>query len=353
MQQSRSSVFLALAVGLLAIALAAVSTWRQREPIDYGYRPDPAETARFLAELDNPLFGDAGRAIVQGARRRDTFLWRYADRCHQLVYGKPYGPWRQGIGDCVSFGWALGVYVGSCVDYVSGETPEPPLVPATEAIYGGARVEQRGIEFAGYRDGATGSGAARWVRGLPSGIGGVLFRKDYGQGIDLTEYSPSLAKEWGATGCGGKGNKWLDKEANKHTARELALVKTYDEACSAIESGLPVVICCNIGWSSVRGSDGFAERSGSWMHCQAAIAVRYKENGGGRDGILIQNSWGPSWQSGGKWPADQPDGSYWCDPKTFQAALSQGDSWAVAGVNGFKWRNLDHREWIEVPNGSQ
>lgn len=345
----RSRVDRLLIIGWLVGCLVVVTlaNWRQPARHEFGFVPDPEATAKFLAELDRPNFSDAGVDVLRKAKRRDTFLWRYADRCHQQVYGTPYGPWRQKIGDCVSFGWALGTYVASCCDYVSGDIPEPPLVVATEPIYGGARCEQRGVEFAGWSDGATGSGAARWVRGLSNGTGGVLFRKDYGRGIDLTTYSGDLAKDWGAYGCGGKGNDWLDKVANEHTAREVALVKTYDEACAAIEAGMPVVICCNIGWSSTRGPDGFAERSGRWLHCQCAYAVRYKENGGGRDGICIMNSWGSKWNSGGKWPLDQPDGSYWCDPKTFQAVLAQGESFAVAGVNGFKWRELDHRAWIE------
>ena len=348
MRSSSENRLTAAAWLVLAAGLLAILTWRQPPAVvDYGFRPDPQATAKFLAELDKPFFAEAGREIITEAKRRDTFLYRYADDCHQLVYQKPYGPWRQGIGDCVSFGWALGVYIASCVDYIEGEIPEPPLVVATEPIYGGARCEQRGVQFAGWSDGATGSGAARWVRGLDSGIGGVLFRQDYGRGVNLTVYDPDRAKQYGAYGCGGKDNDWLDKVANEHTAREVALIKTYDEACAAIEAGMPVVICCNIGWSSQRDEDGFARRSGRWLHCQAAISVRYKENEGGRDGILIMNSWGAGWNRGGRWPSDQPDGSYWCDPQTFQAVLSQGESFAVSGVNGFKWRNLDHKAWIE------
>lgn len=320
-----------------------------QKPDDFGFRPDPQATARFLSELDKPTFGQAGEEIIKEAKRRDTFLWRYADRCHQLTYNKPFGPWRQGIGDCVSFGYAMSAYVAACCDYVNGEIPEAPLMPATEAIYGGARVEQRGVDFAGYTDGATGSGAARWIRGLDNGTGGIVFRENYGRGIDLTIYDKERAKVWGAFGCGGRGNEWLDQQANKHTAT-VAQVKTYEEACAAIEAGAPIAICCNIGWSSSRDKDGYAARSGRWLHCQSAIAVRYAEGPGKRDGILIINSWGNKWNSGPKWPADQPDGSYWCDKKTFQAVLAQGESFAISGVNGFHWRDLDHRAWLDEGN---
>ena len=338
--------FLAFLAGLLAVIVAAVALRPQRPADEFGFIPDPQATKEFLRELDRPYFADAGREIVAKARRVDTFLWRQADTVHRQVYAKPYGAWRQGIGDCVSFGYALGSYIAQCVDYTQGEIPEPPLLVATEPLYGGARVEQRGITFAGYSDGASGSGAARWIRGLKNGTGGILYRRDYGRGIDLTTYSAARAKEYGAHGCGGKGNEWLDKTANKHTAVEVALITTYEEACASIEAGMPVVICCNIGWSSVRDEDGFSPRQSRWLHCQAAIGVRYKETSG-RDGICIMNSWGPKWNRGGKFPADQPDGSYWCDPQTFQAVLAQGESFAVSGVNGFKWRELDHKAWID------
>ena len=78
-------------------------------------------------------------------------------------------------------------------------------------------------------------------------------------------------------------------------------------------------------------------------------AVRHQKNGSPRDGGLIQNSWGKRWSGGPKWPADQPDGSFWARRADIEAALAEGDSFAIGGVDGFAWRVIDHRDWFEPP----
>jgi hypothetical protein len=216
-----------------------------------------------LAELDQPLFSDAAKDVIKNAKGQDTFLYRFADRAHRQVYGKPFGPWRQGIGDCVSFGWAMGSYVGQCVDWAEGELPEPPKLVATEPLYSGSRTSGRlpPVSQAGFSDGSYGGAAARWVAGKckDQTVGGILFRQQY-PGADLTTYSPQRAKEWGNVLCGGGqvGNS-LAKLANKNTATNVALVRNFDEAAASIESGYCVPVCSGVGFSSQRDADGFAQ----------------------------------------------------------------------------------------------
>jgi hypothetical protein len=351
----RDSRALIAAVLLFVAAVVAVRSWPMPRPTaaqagNFGYTPNPEGSRQFLRELRQPYFSDAGAEILDNAQGRDTFLWRYADRAHRQVYGKPYGPWKQGIGDCVSFGFALSAYVGQAVDFCEGELPEPPLLVATEPLYGGSRCESRGIEFAGWQDGSYGAAAARWVAGLKNGTGGIIYRKKYGTN-DLTEYDPQRAKDWGAYGCGGRGNTELDHVANEHTVRAVALVTNWQEAAASIEAGAPVAVCCGVGFSSRRNKDGFSERIyPGWAHCQAMIAVRYAHNEGGRDGILVMNSWGV-WNGPpeNKWPKDQPDGSYWVSRETVNEMLKGGDSFSLAGVNGFRWRELNHGDFLAVP----
>jgi hypothetical protein len=57
------------------------------------------------------------------------------------------------------------------------------------------------------------------------------------------------------------------------------------------------------------------------------------------------NSWGV-FNAGPKWPADQPDGSFWVDRQTVDAMLSGQDSFSISGVN-FRYRNLDHGNWLQ------
>ena len=62
-----------------------------------------------------------------------------------------------------------------------------------------------------------------------------------------------------------------------------------------------------------------------------------------RPGVLVQNSWGRNWISGPK-RNNQPDGSFWVDAEEIERRiLSQGDSWAFSGYEGFKPRKLNTR----------
>jgi hypothetical protein len=292
--------------------------------------------------------------VIAGARGVDAYLYRYADRAHRQVYGTPYGPWNQGsIGTCVSFGWGMGSYVGQCVDWVQGGLEHPPLEVATEPIYGGSRTEGRlpPVKFAGFSDGSYGAAAARWVSGLKNGHGGILFRQKYGD-TDLSTYSVPRSKDWGAYGCPPA----LAAEAFSHTAKATALCETVEGMMAALESGMPVPICSNVGFAGQgRDADGFLRRAGSWGHCMVAIGCKYAKNSGAngeppmknpRDGILIMNSWGSSWVGGGKHPPDQPEGSFWISRTDAQSILSQGDSFVIGSVNGFKYRKLDNGGWM-------
>lgn len=323
---------------------------------NYGYLPDPEGTQEFLRELDQPLFRQAGAEVIAGAKGHDAYLYRFADRCHRQRYGKPFGPWNQGPhGSCVSFGWAMGSYVGQCVDHVTGGLAECPLLVATEPVYGGSRTAGRmpPVTNAGWSDGSYGGAAARWVSGRckDTSVGGILYRRPYGD-VDLSAYSIDRSRNWGAYGVPLP----LAREANQHTARAVALCEDWDSLVAALESGMCVPVCSNIGFASGdRDADGFCRRASTWNHCMVAISVKYaKNNGPGsatpmknpRDGVLLMNSWG-SYVGGGKHPADQPDGSFWITRADAEAILAQGDSFVIGSVNGFKYRDLDHAGWLQ------
>lgn len=176
--------------------------------------------------------------------------------------------------------------------------------------------------------------------------GGVLFRQDYQDlGVNLTVYSSSLAKNWGNYGCGGQGdNGKADKVASEHAVMDVALVTNFDDAAAAIQSGYPVPVCSGQGFSRQRDSDGFARPQGSWSHAMCFIGVRYQP----RKGLLCLNSWGTNWISGGKYPEDMPDGSFWVDESTANRMLSGRDSFAVSGVKGFPYRKINHTDWLGV-----
>lgn len=242
---------------------------------------------------------------------------------------------KQGIGDCVSWGWAHGCDISLAVDKLTGESGDWKPA-ATEALYGGGRVEGRGRPegSGGWSDGSYGSAQASFMTKF-----GVVYRVNFPElGYDLTKYSASRAKQWGNWGCGGQGDHGrLDAIAKHHPVRQVALVRTFEEAAAAIDSGYPVPVCSGQGFSSRRDKDGFCAPSGHWAHCMVLIGTRYD-----RPGLLCLNSWGPDWVSGPKWPEDQPDGSFWIDKEIVNRMLSGNDSFAVSRIKGFPKRKLRH-----------
>lgn len=314
---------------------------------NFGYIPDAAGAREFAREAGS--FREVGADAFANAKQQDVFLYRYADKAHKAAYGQPWKCLDQGDhGSCVSFAFSLGCYTAQAVDFVTGRMPQPPPAVATEPLYGGARTYGVGANNHYGGDGATGFGAARWISGncpkRPE-IGGILFRQKY-RNYDLTRYSIPLSREWGRNGVPLD----LAKLAYQTRATAVANVTTWDELVASIARGSPVVLCSNVGygrWDNrmpVRDADGFLERGKPWGHAMLVWAVRFDREGG-----LVQNSWSGRWCEGSKWPEDMPDGSFWASRKNIEAALVQGDCWAIGGIiTGLSWRELDHGEWMET-----
>ena len=352
--------FVVFAAVLGTVVSRYVSKLADKVESNFGYVPDAEGTREFLRELDQPLFRQAGAEVIAGAKGHDAYLYRFADRCHRQRYGKPFGPLNQGsAGTCVSMGWSMGSYITQAVDHVTGGLAECPLLVDTSSIYGGSRTAGRMPPIvppstAGWSDGSYGGAAARWVSGRcrQPGIGGILYCQKYGD-IDLTNYSIERSRNWGCYGVPAE----LAKAANAHPARAVALCEDWDSLTAALESGMCVPICSNVGFATGdRDADGFCRRSAQpWNHCMVACSLKYAANNGPgsatpmknpRDGILILNSWG-SYVGGGKHPADQPDGSFYITRQDAEAILAQGDSFVIGSVDGFRYRDLDHAGWLQ------
>lgn len=348
MSHGRAAAWRVIVAAGIAAGLV-IALWRDtRPPAQFGWQPNPKGVQTFLAELEQPLFSQAGAEAITEAKGVDTFLYRPMMRAHLARYGQPWRCIRQGIGDCVSMGWGEhGAYIALCVDWETGRIPTPPLRVCSESCYGGSRVEARNRRegTGGFSDGSYGGAAARWLRDW-----GVIFRESIG-GHDLTEYQAARAKLWGNWGNGGEGDGGrLDEIAKRHPAKYVSLITTWRECSAALESGFPVVVCSMAGFSSKTDEEGWAVPSGRsstrWAHCLCLVAVRYQKNGSVRDGALALNSWG-AWNSGGRWPADMPEGSFWIDADTVQQMLSAGDSFAIGSVAGFGYRDLHHGNWFQ------
>jgi len=325
----------------------------------FGYIPDPAATAAFLGELEHPTFATAAEESLAKVEYRDVFLNRSIDKAWRAVYGLPFEALDQGgAGTCVSFAYGLACQGSMAVDWETGRLAKPPPLVATEVVYGGARTAGMGRATQPGGDGATGAGAARWVSGrTKSGAGGILFRQQYGA-FDLREYSIPRSRDWGYRGVPAE----LLPECEKTRAIDVALVSNWAELCASLETGRCVVLCSSVGYGRfddripVRDADGVLERGKGWNHALCVVGVRHAKNAGPdthkpRDLALIVNSWSGRWCSGPKW-GDQPDGSFYAERKNVEAALHEGDSFAVAGVTPLNvYRPVNHRDWFEpAPN---
>lgn len=341
---------------LTAVAVRYVHRLLDQAEHLYGYTPNPAGVEEFLDELgQDRYFSDAAPEAMEKAEKIDTFLYRAMDAAHRSRYGMPFVVGKQGIGDCVAWGAMHAVYCSESLSWSLGQLPEPPLMPASESIYGGSRCEARGRDgsgtsaVGGWSDGSYGGAAAKWLRDW-----GVVYRKPFPDlGYDLTKYSAERAKQWGAYGNGGQGDRGrLDTIAKKHPARHVVAVRNWNECVAALTAGFPVTIASSQGFANRTDESGVLPASGTWMHQMCLVGIRFKANAapGVRavDACLVLNSWGTRWISyAGKYPADQPDGSFWAEKHVIERILAQNDSYAIGDIKtGFAWRDIHHGDWL-------
>lgn len=378
-QSDNSLLALGLFLGLAALILFGLTAGSQKPPVEkpageqvqpenevkplpniaptiveapnplFGYEPRPNETRGFIRSLRNPFLSQASPDLMTARDKTPIFLYRSLYKAYAAKNGgRPWTVGKQGIGDCVSWGYKHAAEIHLAVLWENRESSEWREV-ASEAIYGGSRVEARGGRQAGYGDGSSGGAAAKWL----SEAGGIIFRQPYPgfidgrdkQIIDLSEYSAQRAKDWGNFGCGGRDDAGrLDGLAKENAIKSVAVCRTSEEAAAAISSGYPVAVCSGQGFTSTRDADGFCKAAGRWSHCMVFIGVRYEP----KPGLLCLNSWGPDWVKGPKYPEDQPDGSFWVEEKTAAAMLSGEDSFSVSGAKGFPYRDLRHGDWVRI-----
>lgn len=291
-----------------------------------GWINDPRKVEEVMKTLPFPIFGNVWEPIKDSGKGKVVLLYEIIRKV-----AKEY-PYRlQDIGDCVSMGAAYAVDAVKAVDiYLKNDFEEWVAETATEDIYAGSRVQIGGGSIGG--DGSVGAWAADYVSKY-----GALPRQKYGD-IDLTNYSGSRARSWGKPRAGVP--EALLKIAKQHPIQIVSRVDTYEQARDLIANGYAITIASDQGFTSTRDDEGFAKPRGSWSHQMSILGVddEYK-----RPGVLVQNSWGRNWISGPK-RNNQPDGSFWVDADEIERRiLSQGDSWAFSGYEGFQPRQLNTR----------
>jgi hypothetical protein len=283
---------------------------------------DPAKTVQFAAT-------PAGRAVMGDD---DALLYRAVRKAAALPPNRYPNVNQLSVGCCVGTGAKHAADASLACAIANGARFEWKPI-AVEPIYAGSRVEVGGGRIRG--DGSVGAWAAKWLQAR----GGLIPMEQFGE-CDLTTFSPARARQWGAPGVGVPDA--LEPAARAHQVKGAALVTTAAEGKRAIQQGYAVMVCSNVGFNNrdgtvgTRDAQGFCVARGSWNHCMALIGWR----GGARPGFLCLNSWGDSAHGGPVWPDDMPPAAFWIDEAVVGRMLAQGDSFALADVEGFPARRL-------------
>jgi hypothetical protein len=292
-----------------------------------GWVRDDDAVKELAAKLPQPVFANTPAGQV-GDVPDHIYLWDYA----KSAIGRHIPTRNQlGVGSCVSFGSACAVEYQMCVIRVqalkAGQPPPEFKDVAQEIIYGGSRVQIGKGQIRG--DGSLGIWGAQFCRDY-----GVVARGKY-DGYDLTNYSESMCRKLGNTGC----PQSLIPEAKKHPTRSISQVRTVEDAKKALASLYPVTIASDVGFGTrgpyVRNAKGQLRASGSWPHQMCLIG--YDKD----SGFYCMNSWGSDWVSGPTGPGNPPPGGFYIEETTVARILSQGDSWAYGDQVGFPSRRLD------------
>jgi hypothetical protein len=289
----------------------------------YGYEPDPDGTDLIVSGLPMPTLAEAGPRLQ--ASTKEALLYPALLQCSP--------DWRrgaQGIGSCVGWGWSYCCDVLAAVEIaIHGEREEWAGRVLEASVYAFSRCEARGVKHAGYQDGSYGAAAAIAV----SQHGTLHYGIDYGD-QRFEAYDPQREKTWGNTGVPNE----LEPYAKKRCVKTVTLVRNFDEAALAIQSGYPIAICSGQGFVMTRDDQGFCKTRGSWSHCMAFVGVRFD-----RPGLLCVNSWGDS-NTGEHYPKNMPEAvkkcSFWVDADVATYMLRGGDSFALSSYDGFPPRKL-------------
>lgn len=262
----------------------------------------------------------AGKAVMGD---EDALLYRAVRKAGKFAGNAYPNVNQQSVGCCVGCGFKHGCDVVQATAILQGQRADWKPV-SVEVIYAGSRVEVGGGRISG--DGSVGAWAAKWCKDY-----GIVPMEKHAS-ADLTAFSPARAREWGRTGVPDA----LEPLAKTHPIKSVALVTSAKDAKRAIQQGYPIPVCSDQGFRMERDRDGFCAPQGTWYHCMCFIGYR----NGARPGFLCLNSWGDAAHTGPVWPADMPPAAFWVDEAVVDRMLRQGDSFALADVQGFPVRRI-------------
>lgn len=299
------------------------------DPENYsgGWHYDPIAVAEIAAQQPLPSFGDTPAGQDETPLPDHVYLWEAAIK----VLGKLLPGRNQGtVLSCVSFGTTRAIEYTLLWEIAHGSR-EAYYPTAEEIIYGLSRHEI-GKDRLGRGGGSIGAWAAQ-----AANLYGVIKRGVYGK-WDLSKYSESQCRQFGATGCPDD----LEPTAKLHPVKGITKVNNWEEAKRALANGHAIAVSSNQGFTMSRDRDGFASARGIWNHCMCLCGYQTKREGG-----RIDNSWGMDSHTGPTGEGAPGTEGFWADAKVLDGMLRQGDSWAFSAVEGFP---VNRKRWILSPS---
>lgn len=298
--------------------------WLSDQQWNAGWIDDPEAVQAVCATLDQPEFSQTEAAdLALSDLPKECFLWKDALRVVKALHLKPED--QKNVGSCVSFGCARAIEYSNLVEIANGDQEEFKYL-CRPVIYGGSRVEIGGGKIRG--DGSIGAWAAKFVTSY-----GVIDQGKYA-GYNLADYSPALCREWGSKGVPDA----LENFIKEHKVSNTTLVKTVDEAQKALAQGYGISVCSNQGFTTRRDPNGICYPSGSWNHCMSITGYTTIKD---TLYFYIENSWGQYLGTSNLAPNQANYATFLAKHDVVARMLAQNDSFAFAGLNGFKKRKLD------------
>lgn len=277
-------------------------------------------------------FEQASPKSIRKAGANDPVFYWHSEK---KVIGKVLSSWDQKqVGSCVGFGNGRATQDTMLNEVASGQPEKwPGAEVCPEIIYGGSRVEIGGGGLNG--DGSVGVWARDWLVNY-----GVVIRGKYGN-LDVTTYSESTCRRLGDQGIPAD----VEAMAKIHPITDGTMVTTADGLWTALGAGYGVPVCSGQGFTTSRNAAGFCTRSGTWNHCMCYRA-RFVHPTKGRC-VVEQNSWddylGSSNNTFQYVAADGttqtetlPMGCFCVELATAAAALTERDTFALAGLKGWE-----------------
>lgn len=260
----------------------------------------PVPTVKQAYNLYTPKKQDVDLVEILGAcldEHKLPFKWRYQKR-----------------GTCVGQAGAMGSDMVMAVAWLVLDKVYPGRT-AVATCYTGSRVEVAGKP--GAWDGSNGSWMSEFLTSW-----GIATLKELGLGEEELDEDERLAVRWTATRSGIPDKFEL-------IAKERPIVKSpqvtdVEEAIGCLESGNPIIICCNL-YPEDKDTDNvvgvYAHRGG---HATIVGGIRWRNS---VPEFKYVNSWSDSWAR---------NGCAWISAASLQKILDQDDSYAFIGVQGLE-----------------